>query len=81
MIGSFRILRKFIKRLVEKKGMVDAIIEYAEFATSLTSSTKDDEVVAKLKKALAGVEDEVTKVVKKAKAVEKKAKAVKKALK
>ena len=69
MIGSFRILRKFIKRLVEKKGMVDAIIEYAEFATSLTPSEKDDAVVEKVKKALANAEDEVKKVVKKAKAV------------
>ena len=65
MIGSFRILRKFIKRLVEKKGMVDAIIEYAEFATSLTPSEKDDAVVEKVKKALANAEDEVKKVVKK----------------
>ena len=71
MIGSFRILRKFIKRLVEKKGMVDAIIEYAEFATSLTPSEKDDAVVEKVKKALANAEDEVKKVVKKAKAVKK----------
>jgi len=39
-LGSFKILRKFIKRLVEKKGMIDAIIEYAEFATSLTPSKK-----------------------------------------
>ena len=71
MIGSFRILRKFIKRLVEKKGMVAAIIEYAEFATSLTPSEKDDAVVEKVKKALANAEDEVKKVVKKAKAVKK----------
>ena len=71
MIGSFRILRKFIKRLVEKKGMVDAVIEYAEFATSLTPSEKDDEIVEKVKMALANAEDEVKKVVKKAKAVKK----------
>ena len=70
-LSSFRILRRFIKRLVEKKGMVDAIIEYAEFATSLTPSEKDDEVVSKVKKALENVEDEVKKVVKKAKAVKK----------
>jgi uncharacterized protein YdcH (DUF465 family) len=70
-LSSFRILRRFIKRLVEKKGMVDAVIEYAEFATSLTPSEKDDEVVAKVKKALLNVEDEVKKVVKKAKAVKK----------
>ena len=81
MIGSFRLLKKFIKRLVEKKGMVQAIVEYAEFATSLTPSEKDDAVVAKVKAALEGVEDEVSKVVKKAKAIEKKAKAVKKAVK
>ena len=71
MIKSFRLLQKFIKRLVEKKGMVHAIIEYAEFATSLTPSKKDDAVVAKVKKALENVEDEVKKVVKKAKAVKK----------
>ena len=71
MIKSFRLLQKFIKRLVEKKGMVHAIIEYAEFATSLTPSEKDDEVVAKVKKALENAEDEVTKVVKKAKSVKK----------
>tara|TARA_R100000656_G_scaffold114525_1_gene86939 strand:- start:276 stop:506 length:231 start_codon:yes stop_codon:yes gene_type:complete len=70
-LSSFRILRKFIKKLVAKKGMVEAIIEYAEFATSLTPSKKDDAVVAKVKKALSGVEDEVKKVVKKAKAVKK----------
>tara|TARA_R110002051_G_scaffold299705_1_gene366918 strand:+ start:581 stop:826 length:246 start_codon:yes stop_codon:yes gene_type:complete len=81
MINSFKLLGKFIKGLVKKKGMVKAVIEYAEFATSLTSSTKDDEVVAKLKKGLTGVEDEVTKVAEKVKTVEKKAKAVKKALK
>tara|TARA_R100000808_G_scaffold23732_1_gene53089 strand:+ start:1070 stop:1297 length:228 start_codon:yes stop_codon:yes gene_type:complete len=71
MIKSFRLLQKFIKRLVEKKGMVHAIIEYAEFATSLTPSEKDDEVVAKVKKALVNVEDEVNKVTTKAKAVKK----------
>jgi phage tail sheath gpL-like len=71
MLGSFRILKKFIKRLVEKKGMIHAIVEYAEFATSLTTSEKDDEVVAKVKKALENAEDEVTKVVKKAKSVKK----------
>jgi len=70
-LGSFKILRKFIKRLVEKKGMIDAIIEYAEFATSLTPSEKDDAVVAKVKAALEGAEDEVQKVVKKAKAIKK----------
>jgi hypothetical protein len=64
-------LRRFIQRLVAKKGMVEAIIEYAEFATSMTPSKKDDEVVAKLKKALANVEDEVKKVAKKAKAIKK----------
>lgn len=70
-LSSFRIVRRFIKRLVAKKGMVEAIIEYAEFATSLTPSKKDDAVVAKVKKALENVEDEVKKVVKKAKAVKK----------
>ena len=70
-LSSFRIVRRFIKRLVAKKGMVEAIIEYAEFATSLTRSKKDDAVVAKVKKALENVEDEVKKVVKKAKAVKK----------
>ena len=39
--------------------------------SSLTPSKKDDAVVAKVKKALSGVEDEVKKVVKKAKAVKK----------
>ena len=81
MIGSFRILQKFIKKLVEKKGMVKAIIEFGEFATSLTPSKKDDEVVAKLKKAMQNVEDEVNSVVAKAKEVEKKVKAVNKAVK
>ena len=71
MALSFRIARKFVKRLVAQKGMVEAIIEYAEFATSMTPSKKDDAVVAKLKKALANVEDEVKKVAKKAKAVKK----------
>ena len=71
MIKSFRLLGKFIKQLVKKKGMIHAVIEYAEFATSLTSSTKDDEIVAKVKKALINAEDEVTKVAKKAKAVKK----------
>lgn len=71
MLSSFRVLRRFIKRLVEKRGMVHAIVEYAEFATSLTPSEKDDEVVAKVKKALSNVEDEVTKVVTKAKSVKK----------
>jgi len=71
MALSFKIARKFVKRLVAQKGMVESIIEYAEFATSLTPSKKDDEVVAKVKKALANVEDEVKKVVKKAKAVKK----------
>ena len=71
MALSFKIARKFVKRLVAQKGMVDAIIEYAEFATSLTPSKKDDAVVAKVKKALENVEDEVKKVVKKAKAVKK----------
>ena len=70
-LSSFRIVRRFIKRLVAKKGMVEAIIEYAEFATSLTPSKKDDAVVAKVKKALENVEDEVKKVVKKAKALKK----------
>jgi len=70
-LSSFKLLRRFIQRLVAKKGMVEAIIEYAEFATSLTPSKKDDAVVAKVKKALANVEDEVKKVVKKAKAVKK----------
>ena len=70
-LGSFKILRKFIKRLVEKRGMIHAIIEYAEFATSLTPSEKDDAVVAKVKAALENAEDEVQKVVKKAKAVKK----------
>ena len=70
-LSSFRLLRKFIQRLVAKKGMVEAIIEYAEFATSLTPSKKDDAVVAKVKKALANVEDEVKKVAKKARAVKK----------
>ena len=70
-LSSFRIVRRFIKRLVAKKGMVEAIIEYAEFATSLTPSKKDDAGVAKVKKALENVEDEVKKVVKKAKAVKK----------
>ena len=70
-LSSFRIVRRFIKRLVAKKGMVEAIIEYAEFATSLTPSKKDDAVVAKVKKALEIVEDEVKIVVKKAKAVKK----------
>ena len=70
-LSSFRIVRRFIKRLVAKKGMVEAIIEYAEFATSLTPSKKDDAVVAKVKKALENVEDEVKIVVKKAKAVKK----------
>ena len=51
--------------------MVKAVVEFGEFATSLTPSKKDDEVISKLKKALEGVEDEVTKVVKKAKAVKK----------
>ena len=81
MIGSFRLLSKFVKKLVEKKGMVKAIIEFGEFATSLTPSKKDDEVIAKLKKAMQNVEDEVNSVVAKAKEVEKKAKAVKKAAK
>jgi len=71
MIKSFRLLQKFIKGIIKKKGMVKAIIEYAEYATSLTPSKKDDEVVAKVKKALEGAEDEVNKVVKKAKAVKK----------
>tara|TARA_R100001530_G_scaffold47288_1_gene35607 strand:- start:762 stop:992 length:231 start_codon:yes stop_codon:yes gene_type:complete len=71
MALSFKIVRKFIQRLVAQKGMVEAIIEYAEFATSMTPSKKDDEVVAKVKKALANVEDEVKKVAKKAKAVKK----------
>ncbi len=71
MLSSFRVLRRFIQRLVERKGMIHAIIEYAEFATSLTPSEKDDEVVAKVKKALENAEDEVTKVVKKAKSVKK----------
>ena len=61
--------------------MVKAIIEFGEFATSLTPSKKDDEVVAKLKKAMQNVEDEVSSVVAKAKEVEKKVKAVKKAVK
>ena len=69
MALSFRIARRYIKRLVDKKGMVESILEYAEFATSLTPSKKDDAVVAKLRKALENVEDEVKKVVKKAKAV------------
>ena len=68
-------------RRVEKKGIVKAIIEFGEFATSLTPSKKDDEVVAKLKKAMQNVEDEVNSVVAKAKEVEKKVKAVKKAVK
>ena len=71
MALSFKIVRKFIQRLVAQKGMVEAIIEYAEFATSMTPSKKDDAVVAKLKKALANVEDEVKKVAKKAKAIKK----------
>ena len=71
MALSFKIVRKFIQRLVAQKGMVEAIIEYAEFATSMPPSKKDDAVVAKLKKALANVEDEVKKVAKKAKAVKK----------
>ena len=71
MALSFKIVRKFIQRLVAQKGMVEAIIEYAEFATSMTPSKKDDAVVAKVKKALADVEDEVKKVAKKAKAVKK----------
>jgi hypothetical protein len=71
MALSFKLLRRFIQRLVAQKGMVEAIIEYAEFATSLTPSKKDDAVVAKVKKALENVEDEVKKVVKKAKAVKK----------
>ena len=70
-LSSFRIVRRFIQRLVAKKGMVEAIIEYADFATSLTPSKKDDAVVAKVRKALENVEDEVNKVVKKAKAVKK----------
>ena len=70
-LSSFKLLRRFIQRLVAKKGMVEAIIEYAEFATSMTPSKKDDAVVAKVKKALENVEDEVKKVVKKAKAVKK----------
>ena len=81
MLTSFRILKKFIAKLVAKKGMVTAVVEFAEFATSLTPSKKDDEVVAKLKKAMDGVEDEVTLVMKKVKAIEKKASSVKKALK
>ena len=36
MALSFKIVRKFIQRLVAQKGMVEAIIEYAEFATSMT---------------------------------------------
>ena len=71
MALSFKIVRKFIQRLVAQKGMVESIIEYAEFATSLTPSKKDDAVVAKVKKALANVEDEVKKVAKKARAVKK----------
>ena len=71
MALSFKIARKFVKRLVAQKGMVESIIEYAEFATSLTPSKKDDEVVAKVKKALSSVEDEVKKAVKKVKAVKK----------
>ena len=70
-LSSFKLLRRFIQRLVAKKGMVEAIIEYAEFATSMTPSKKDDAAVAKVKKALENVEDEVKKVVKKAKAVKK----------
>ena len=70
-LSSFRIVRRFIQRLVAKKGMVEAIIEYADFATSLTPSKKDDAVVAKVRKALENAEDEVKKVVKKAKAVKK----------
>ena len=70
-LSSFRILRRFIQRLVAKKGMVEAIIEYADFATSLTPSKKDDAVVEIVRKALANAEDEVKKVVKKAKAVKK----------
>ena len=81
MINSFKILGKFIKGLIAKKGMVKAIIEYAEFATSLTPSKKADEVVAKLKKAMQGVEDEVSKATKKVKEIEKAAKTVKKVLK
>lgn len=81
MLTSFRILKKFIAKLVAKKGMVKAVVEFAEFATSLTPSKKDDEVVAKLKKAMDGVEDEVTSAMKKVKAIEKKASSVKKALK
>ena len=77
MLSSFRVLRRFIKRLVEKRGMVHAIVEYAEFATSLTPSKKDDEIVARVKKALTNVEDEVTKVDTNSKAVKK---AVKKAI-
>jgi Asp-tRNA(Asn)/Glu-tRNA(Gln) amidotransferase B subunit len=71
MALSFKIARKFIKRLIAKRGMIKAIIEYAEFATSLTPSKKDDAVVAKVKKALENAEDEVKKVVKKVKAVKK----------
>ena len=71
MALSFKIVRKFIQRLVAQKGMVEAIIEYAEFATSMTPSKKDDAVVEIVRKALANAEDEVKKVVKKAKAVKK----------
>tara|TARA_Y100001951_G_scaffold101704_1_gene107060 strand:- start:437 stop:676 length:240 start_codon:yes stop_codon:yes gene_type:complete len=69
MLSSFRILGKFIKKLVAKKGMAQAILDYAEFAASLTKSEKDDEVVAKLKASLGKAESEAKKVVKKAKAV------------
>ena len=81
-------IQRLIKKGVEAKGMVHAIIEFAEFATSLTPSKKDDEVVAKLKKAMEKVEDEVKSLSSKAdkvkevvKEVEDVKKAVKKATK
>jgi len=71
MALSFKIARRYIKRLVAKRGIIESILEYAEFATSLTPSKKDDAVVAKVRKALENAEDEVKKVVKKAKAIKK----------
>lgn len=71
MALSFKIARKYVKRIVAKRGIIESILEYAEFATSLTPSKKDDAVVAKVRKALENVEDEVKKVVKKAKAIKK----------
>jgi len=53
MLSSFRLVSRFVSRLVAKKGMADAVIEFAEFAASVTKSKEDDKVVAKVKKAMA----------------------------